>query len=103
MANNLNSNPLYVDTAAVVLAGPAVSKIRGIDWIDDAADLANDSDLNITFNDATFAVKPQRHETAASIDGGGTVFKIGPFNPGIPCSFLQVNTIDAGILLIWRD
>jgi hypothetical protein len=102
MANTLTSNPLYVDTAATILAGPAVSKIIEIDWIDDNADINNDSDLSITFNDVTFTVKPQRHETATNVDWGGTLFKLGPFNPGIPCSRLVVNTIDAGVLLIWR-
>lgn len=101
MANNLNSNPMYVDTAAVVLAGPSVSKIRAIQWIDDNADIADNADLDITFNTTTFHVKIQRATTPSG--EGGTIYEMGSFNPGIPCGYLQVNIIDAGIVLIWRD
>lgn len=108
MGNTLTSNPVYVDTAATAWSGPGT--VRLIQWCDDNADIADDDDLSITVNGVTIAVKAQIGTT-----GGGTpvedvspnvgnvcVWQIGPFNPGIPVTDFIVNTIDHGVLLIWR-
>lgn len=101
MANNIVSNPATIDTAA----GSTMShiRLRELLWVDDAADIVNDSDLSITINGATITCKPQRHETVASVDSANCViFRMGPYNPGILCT-LVVNTIDAGIVVVVRD
>jgi hypothetical protein len=108
MTNVLTSNPMVIDTAATIWSDKAYN-VREIQWIDDAADMADNDDLNITINDATIAAKIQVATT-----GGGTpvenvspnvgnicVWRIGPFNPGIPVSTFIVTTIDKGALLVF--
>ena len=101
MANNLTGNPLHIDSPTEVISAPGVTKIRLIQWIDDNADLVDNSDLNLTFNTTTFNIRIQRAVTPGG--EGGTVYEAGPFFPGIPCSYLEVNAIDRGILLVWCD
>ena len=108
MANSLNSNPIYADTAATLWDGMPKNVIL-IQWIDDAADIADDSDLNITINDVTIPAKIQVATTTGGAPvenvtpnvGNVCVWEMGPFNPGIPVSYFKINTIDAGALVIW--
>ena len=100
MGNNLTSNPKYIDTAAGSTISGLMS-IQELQWLDDNADIANDDDLDFTFNEVTIHVKPQRHETATSVDGGGVVYQAGPFALPIAATDFVVNTIDHGVLLVW--
>lgn len=110
MANQTKSNPIVADTAAS-LWSTGVRYVREIQWIDDAADIADSDDLNITINGAVIAAAIQVGTT-----GGGTpvenvspnvgnlcVWRVGPFNPGIPVDNFVITTIDHGSLLIWTD
>lgn len=107
MGNTLTSNPIYVDTAATVWTGNKM--VRLIQWIDDAADIADDDDLSITINGVTIAVKIQIGTTSGGAPvenvtpnvGNICVWQIGPFNPGMYMNDFVVNTIDHGALLIW--
>lgn len=102
MANNLNSNPVYIDAAASsTLSG--LSRIQLIQWVDDNADIANDDDLVMVINGVTVTIKPQRHETPASVDGGGVVYEAGPFSRPIAVTDFSVTTIDHGALLVWLE
>ena len=109
MAGNvLVRNPYYVDTAAELWADKNTG-VRLIQWIDDAGDIADDDDLDITINGVTIAAKIQIGTTAGGTPveavtpnvGNVCVWQIGPFNPGICISDFIVNTIDHGVLLIW--
>ena len=107
MGNTLTSNPIYVDAAATAWTGD--KKLRLIQWVDDAADIADNDDLSITINGVTIAVKIQIATTGGGAPveavtpnvGNICVWQIGPFNPGIWVHDLVVNTIDHGALHIW--
>jgi len=107
MGNSLNSNPIYVDTAATAWTGNKMVNL--IQWIDDAADIVDDDDLSITVNGVTIAAKVQIATTGGGAPvenvspnvGNVCVWQIGPFSPGIWIHDFIVNTIDHGVLLIW--
>ena len=109
MGNTLTKNPIYVDTAATAWSG--TKWVRLIQWIDDAADIADDDDLSITINGLTMAMKIQIPTTTGATPvedltpgpSGLCVWQVGPFNPGMPMTGLIVNTIDHGALHIWVD
>ena len=96
MANLLTSNPMRVDTAATIIT--VQTRVLLIQWIDEAADIADDDDLNITINQTAIAAKIAL--TANEI-GNIAVWTIGPFNPGLMVNNLVVTTIDNGALLIF--
>jgi hypothetical protein len=101
MANNLNSNPVYIDAAASSeLSG--ISRILLIQWVEDAGDIGNDDDLVMVVNGVTITIKPQRHETPASVDGGGVVYEAAFSRPFVARDF-SVTTIDHGALLVWLE
>ena len=83
-------------SAGAVLTNRRVNLIQ---WVDDNADIANNDDLVLALNGVSITVKPQRHNTADSVDGGGVVYQIGPFSPGIRVSSLTITTIDHGSLV----
>ena len=96
MANLLTSNPMRVDTAATIITVP--TRVLLIQWIDEAADIADDDDLNITINQTAIAAKIA---LTANAIGNIAVWTIGPFNPGLMVNNLVVTTIDNGALLIF--
>lgn len=98
MGNLLTSNPLFVDTAATIFTTP--KKVSLIQWIDDAADIADDDDLNITINGVTIAAKIA---LTANEVGNVAVWTMGPFPAGLWVSNFVVTTIDHGVLLIFIE
>lgn len=110
MANVTDSNPISIDTAAAIWA-KTPKYIRQIQWIDDAADIADDDDLVIVVNGVTITTKIQIANTAGATPveavtpniGNICVWEIGPFNPGIAVHSFAVTTIDHGVLLVWID
>ena len=109
MGNSLGTNPVYGDTAATLWSG--LGLVRLIQWVDDAADIADNDDLSFTVNGVTIAVKAQIGTTGGGAPaenvspnvGNIVVWQIGPFNPGIPMKEFILNTIDHGALHIWLD
>lgn len=107
MANSLNSNPIYVDTAATIWDDSKM--VRLIQWIDDNADLVDNDDLSISINGVTITAKVQIATTQGGTPvenvspnvGNICVWQMGPFNPGVWLSNFIVNTIDHGALLIF--
>jgi hypothetical protein len=100
MGNDLTGNPMYVDTAAALWTASHPKYVRLIQWIDDAADIADDDDIALIINGITFTGKIQL--TANAVENL-CVWQLGPFSPGIPIQSFTVTTIDHGILYIWFD
>jgi hypothetical protein len=96
MANQLNSRLTVIDTNATTLSG--LSFIRLIQWVDNAADIADDDDLVLVMNGITITGKIAL--TANTINNL-VVYQIGPFSPGIPVTDFTVTTIDHGELLVF--
>lgn len=99
MANALSGNPMTVDTAAT-LWEPTVpaKKIQLIQWIDDAADLADDDDLLMVINGVTVTAK-----IALTINtiNNVCVWEMA-FSPPMSIRSFVVTTIDHGLLVIWQ-
>ena len=54
MANNLNSNPLFIDTN---LAATSIQKkVQAIQWIDDNDDIADGDNVVIAMNESTITL-----------------------------------------------
>lgn len=96
MANQITGSPYVIDTAATIWDGPS-KNIQLVQWIDVAADIADDDDLVITINNQIITGKIQL--TANEI-GNLAVWTFGPFDYGIGANQFGVTTIDAGALLV---
>lgn len=96
MANVLTSNPVSIDTAT----GSDITnrKVQLIQWIDDAADIADNDDLAFTINGVAVAAKIQLTDNAVE---NVAVWTMGPFPQPIYVSSMVVTTIDHGVLLVW--
>jgi len=97
MGNSTTSNPMVLDTDATIWTGKT-KWIREIQWVDDAGDVADDDTVVMVINDATVTLKYQMEADISSI----SVWRAGPFNPGIPVSHFQVSTKPThGVILVW--
>lgn len=112
MANNLTSNPIYIDTAATIWVSnyKASGDIVGtknvllMQWVDDNADIATAETLDMTINGIQVIGKTNFHDTAGSVDLPDVVrWQIGPFANGFPVTSLVVTTISHGVLYIWLE
>lgn len=100
MANNLNSNPLFVDTAATLWT-ESPKYVKLIQWVDDVGDMTDNDDCILTINGVALTGRIQR---PTDVGFSHTVkWQIGPFNPGIPVSTFIVTTIDSGVIHIWLE
>jgi invasion protein IalB len=70
-----------------------------IQWIDDAADIADDDDLNITINQTTIAAKIA---LTANEVGNVAVWTM-TYPLGLMVNNLVVTTIDHGTLLVFIE
>ena len=97
MANNLTSNPIYIDTAS----GSTVTdkKIQCIQWFNEAADLADGEDLAFTINGIAIAMKYNLGSDVGQQDI--IVWQAGPFASPIYVREFVVTTIDDGAVLLW--
>lgn len=98
MANELNSNPVYIDTASgSTLSGQR--QVQLIQWLDDANDVADGDDLSFTLNGVTVAIKAN---LGSDVGQQLTVlYEAGPFKCPIKADDFVVNTIDHGVVLVW--
>ena len=111
MAGNvLTGNPMTVDTAATLWSTGAPKYVQLIQWIDDAADIADNDDLLLVINGVTITAKIQ----IATTGGVSPVENVSPnvgnvcvwemsFSKSIPISKFVVTTIDHGLLVIWLE
>ena len=99
MANQIDSNPIRMEAAGTVWAGKP-RNVRLIQWVDDNADLADNSTLVLNINGVALTVVIQLDADFVSWNGA-VVWEIGPFNPGVPVSDFIVTTMGTGELHIW--
>ena len=97
MANNLVSNPKYIDTAAN--SNLSNVKIQLIQWQDEAGDVGDGEDLSMTINGVTFAMKFKLGSDVGQQDI--ILWQAGPFAEPIFARDFVVNTIDDGAVLVW--
>ena len=98
MANQTDSNPKRIDTAAA-LSGTHF--IRQIQWVDLNEDIINSDELVMLINGVTVQCEVQVEVTANYGVLGPVVWNIGPFNPGIPVTDFEVVTIESGVVYVW--
>ena len=101
MANDLTGRIKYIDTGGATSAVTGLRKIRLIQWIDDAGDMADDDDLVLVLGQTTITTKINIGSDVGKI--GPVMLEIGPFNPGFKVDGYSVTTIDKGVLFIWED
>lgn len=76
-------------------------RLRLLQWVDDAEDIADGDDCDITVNGQTLHAAPQR---AVGPDSKSVVlWEIGPFEPGILLDSLVITTLDHGAIQVWWD
>ncbi len=95
MANQLDSNPLRIDTAGT---HSGLINVRQIQWVDLNEDIADSDELVMTINGVT--VQCELQVTANEVNNA-VVWNIGPFNPGIAVKDFQVVTIEGGVVYVW--
>jgi len=97
MANSLAGNPIYIDAAAnSAFTGP--KRVQLIQWVDDAADIADGDDLVFVLNGKTITIKQQIGSDVGFI---GCIFYQAYFPLGLMVHSFSVTTIDHGALHIW--
>ena len=95
MANQMDGNPLVIDTA---VSDNKMRFIKAIQWISDAGDFVDGDSLTIKLNGVSFTVTLDR---AATPVGPGTAWEVGPFSPPFAANDSAVTTIDRGAVLVW--
>lgn len=102
MANQINSNPIVVDTAATIIAqGATTRSLRLIQWVDDDANIVSGSTLGITINGVTLTFTTLMETTANYGQVPLVAWQAGPFSPGINVNHLVVDDMDEGNIHIW--
>lgn len=97
MANSTAGNPKTFDTAGATSAITKPFRCQLIQWIDDAADIADDDDLVFVVNGATVTQKVQLTANAVA----NTVLYEASFPLGILINSFSITTIDHGLLVLW--
>lgn len=95
MANQVSGNPIVLDTNSTQLTGRHYVML--IQWVDNAADIADDDDLVFVVNGQTVTVKLAM--TANELNNA-VVYEAAFSRPLIVDSF-SLTTIDHGELLLW--
>ncbi len=99
MANQTDSNPIRMEAAGTVWTGKG-KNVRLIQWVDNNADLVDNSTLVLSINGVALTAIIQIDADDVSLKGA-VAWQIGPFSPGIPVSDLIVTTMGTGHLHIW--
>jgi len=97
MPNDLTGNPIYIDAAAnSAFTGP--KRVQLIQWVDDAADIADGDSLVYVVNGKTTTIVQQIPTDVGMI---GPIFYEARFPLGLMVHSFSVTTIDHGALHIW--
>lgn len=99
MASQTDSNPIRMEAAGTAWTGK-VKKVRLVQWVDDNADLVDNSTLVLNINGVALTTVMQLHVDDVSWKGA-VAWELGPFNPGVPISDFIVTTMATGHLHIW--
>lgn len=97
MANSIATNPKTFDTAGATSVIGSPFRCQLIQWIDDAADIADDDDLVIVINGVTITGKIA---LTANEVGNLAVYE-AQFPLGLSINTFSVTTIDHGTLILW--
>ena len=99
MANNLNSNPVYIEAAAAsILTGQR--QIQLIQWI--ATALPTDLDaLSFTLNGVTITTLVPVTDAVNEEAYPCVLYQAGPFTKPILAKDFVVNTLATGIVMVW--
>jgi hypothetical protein len=102
MANNLNSNPIYLDsTTGATWSGD--KNVLLFQWVDDNADVAASDTCVFTVNGVTLTIAPQIEVTANYGALGPVIYQIGPFTRGVPWTDFTLSAIGHGAVHIWVE
>lgn len=110
MAATIQAAMPYVTSSGETVTTELV-KLRLVQWVDDAEDIADSDDIVFSINGQTLTAKIQIGTTAggSAVEsvtpnvGNVVVWQIGPFNPGIWVRGIVTTTIDHGALHFWWD
>ena len=100
MGNVMYSNPKVLDT----VGSPSELKdfsLRLLQWVDDNADIADNSNLIMTLNGVALEATLQMDAGAAGFGPNAVVWQIGPFSPGIHITSFRLDTLSAGQVHVW--
>lgn len=97
MANQTAGNPIVMDdwSTDVVLTNLS---IRLMQWVDDAANVADDDDIVFIIDGTTITMKIAL--TANTINGT-VLWEAGPFSPPLKVNRFVGDTLDNGAFIIW--
>jgi hypothetical protein len=73
-------------------------RIRLMQWIDDAANIADDDDIVFVMDGVTITAKIQLTANAVN---NVCVWQMGPFDPPLRCNTFVGDTLDNGAFVIW--
>jgi len=89
-----------VKAAAATVTDKTIN-LRLIQWVNDADDIADADNCDITINGTTLSTQLHIGSDVAQHDV--VLWQIGPFNPGIHVTGLVVTTLDHGAIHVWYD
>jgi len=95
MAIHTSGNPLVFDGAGTKTG---FLLIREIQWVDDAADVADGDDMVLTMNGVTLTFKVQVN---GADFGSCLVWRAGPFHPPVKVENFTVTTLSHGAIHVW--
>ena len=100
MTNALNSNPMYVDSAATIWSGVPKS-VKLIQWVDvKGAELLHDDELTMTINGTPISLEFHGLNDNIHIV---LAWQAGPFTPPLSVDTFVVTTIEGGAVLIFLE
>ena len=100
-SDTVTTNPYVVTAAAAGWKWYDVSKqVILIQWIDDNADIGDNSNLIMTVNGQALEATIQIETDKAAISGA-VVWQIGPFAKPVSVSDFKVATMSAGNVHVW--
>lgn len=100
MANSVARSPLRIEESATIwAAGTSPRYVQLMQWVDNAADIANDSSLVLTIN-GTQVLTAKLALTADTINNA-VVWEMNFSGKPMLIESLVVTTIDKGELIIW--
>lgn len=98
MANSILGNPKVFDTAGATSVISKPFRCQLIQWIDSAADIADNDDLVFVVNGESVTIKYQK---TTDVGDAGVVYYEAVFPLGLVISSFSITTIDGGNVILW--
>ena len=100
MANSIVKSPYRVEESGTLWAAGSGNKfVQLIQWVDDAADIANDSSLVLTLNGTQ--VLTAKVQMEADEVNNAVLWEMNFSGNPMPIESFVVTTIDKGELIVW--